>query len=143
MLILQTTYFIYTTWKRKQTTEQQPPGSYERTTSKQKQNQARHIQINHEFYCSIWPTNNAMASLKDDFFVWHPVNNKNTDQTLTTILWLHCLTSESNGRFLVNNILIFGSLWCLVMAQNQFSLTNKSKDWTSRTLTNSLPTEVR
>ena len=31
--------------------------------------------------------------------------------------WFHCLTSESKGRFLVNNIL-FGSTWCLVQFQN-------------------------
>ena len=36
--------------------------------------------------------------------------------------WLHCLTSESKGRFLVTNILMFGSAWCLAMAQIQFSL---------------------
>ena len=45
-----------------------------------------------------------------------------------------CLTSESKGRFLVNNIL-FGSAWCLVTAQIQFSVI-KNKDWTSRTLAN-------
>ena len=39
--------------------------------------------------------------------------------------WLHCLTSESKGRFFVNNILIFDSAWCLVMAQIQFSLIKK------------------
>ena len=38
--------------------------------------------------------------------------------------WLHYLTSESKGRFLVNNISMFGSTWCLVI------------DWTFRTLTN-------
>ena len=38
--------------------------------------------------------------------------------------WLHCLTSESKRRFLVSNIL-FGSAWCLVIAQIQFSLINK------------------
>ena len=38
--------------------------------------------------------------------------------------WLHCLTSESKRRFLVNNIL-FSSAWCLVMAQIQFSLIKK------------------
>ena len=43
--------------------------------------------------------------------------------------WLHCLTSESKRRFLVNNILMFGST-CLVMAQIQL----KKNDWTSRTL---------
>ena len=41
--------------------------------------------------------------------------------------WLHCLTSESKGRFLVNDILIFGSAWCLVMAEIQFSLIKKTK----------------
>ena len=39
--------------------------------------------------------------------------------------WLHCLTSEPKGRFLVNNILMFGSAWCLLMVQIQFSLTKK------------------
>ena len=52
--------------------------------------------------------------------------------------WLHCLTSESKGIFLVNNMLMFGSAWCLVMAQIQFSLIKK-KDWTSRTLAYPLP----
>ena len=50
--------------------EQQPHGVCERTKSKQKQNQARHIKIDHPFYCSIKPTNNAMVSLKDGFTVW-------------------------------------------------------------------------
>ena len=49
--------------------------------------------------------------------------------------WFCCLKSEWKRRFLVNNILMFGSAWCLVMAQIQFSLTKKIKDWTSRTLT--------
>ena len=40
--------------------------------------------------------------------------------------WFHCLTSESKRRFLVNNILMFGSVWCLVMAQIQFSLIKKN-----------------
>ena len=34
--------------------------------------------------------------------------------------WLHCLTSDSKGRFLVYNVLL-GSAWCLVMAQTQLS----------------------
>ena len=38
--------------------------------------------------------------------------------------WLHFLTSESNGRFLVNNILIFGSAWFNPI---QFSLIKKIK----------------
>ena len=54
--------------------------------------------------------------------------------------WLHCLKSKSNGRF-VNNIL-FGSAWCLVMLQIQFSLIEKNKDWTSRTLANPRPNPI-
>ena len=30
---------------------------------------SRHIQIDHAFRCSIYPTNNAMVSVKDDFTV--------------------------------------------------------------------------
>ena len=30
---------------------------------------SRHIQIDHAFYCSIYPTNNAVVSLKDGFIV--------------------------------------------------------------------------
>ena len=48
--------------------------------------------------------------------------------------WLHCLTSESKGRFLVNNVLMFGSAWCLIITQIQFSLIKRNKCWTSRTL---------
>ena len=33
-----------------------------------------------------------------------------------------CERTKSNGRFLVNNILIFASAWCLVIAQLQFFL---------------------
>ena len=49
--------------------------------------------------------------------------------------WLHCLMPKSKRRFLVKNILMLGSEWCLVMAQ--FSLIKKNKDWSSRTLANS------
>ena len=41
--------------------------------------------------------------------------------------WLHCLTSESKERFLVKNVLVFGSVRCLVMAQIQFFLLKKYK----------------
>ena len=39
--------------------------------------------------------------------------------------WIHCLTSESKGRFLVSNLLMLGSAWCLVTEQIQFSLIKK------------------
>ena len=39
VLILQLTYFICTTWKRKQTMEEQPNRAHEGTKSKQKQSQ--------------------------------------------------------------------------------------------------------
>ena len=52
--------------------------------------------------------------------------------------WLHCLMSESKRRFLVNNILIFGSAWFLIISQMQFSLIKKN-NWTSRTLANPPP----
>ena len=51
---------------------------------------------------------------------------------------LHCLMSESKERFLANDIL-FGSAWCLVMAEIQFYLIKRNKDWTSRTLANPHP----
>ena len=34
--------------------------------------------------------------------------------------WFHCLTSESKGRFLVNNVLVFGLAECLVMEPIQY-----------------------
>ena len=40
--------------------------------------------------------------------------------------WLHCLTPETIGRFLVNNIL-FGSARCLIMALIRFSLIKKQR----------------
>ena len=55
--------------------------------------------------------------------------------------WLHCLTSESKGRFPVNDIFMFGSAWRLVMLQMYlpsptsnnalFCLTPPSSKWTS------------
>ena len=38
---------------------------------KTKKSKSRHIQIDHRFYCSIYPTNNTMVSIKDGFTVWH------------------------------------------------------------------------
>ena len=50
--------------------EQQP---HEENVNEQNQNKnkikSRHIQIGHAFYCSIYPTNSAMISLKDGFTV--------------------------------------------------------------------------
>ena len=36
--------------------------------------------------------------------------------------WLYCMIPQSIGRFLVFNIFMFDSAWCLVMVQIQFSL---------------------
>ena len=72
VVILQSTCFICTTWKRKQAMEQQPNGACERTKSKQKQNQ-----IDHALYCLIQPTNNVMVSLKDGFTVWRQSQKEN------------------------------------------------------------------
>ena len=47
---------------------------------------SRNIQIDHGFFCSIYLSNSAMV-------------------VLLIKGWLNCLTSESKGRFLVNNIL--------------------------------------
>ena len=33
-------------------------------------------QIDHELYCSIWPTNNALISLKDGFAVWGQIQKE-------------------------------------------------------------------
>ena len=43
---------------------------------KQKKTKPRHIQIDHAFYCSIYPTSNAMVSLKDVFTVWRQSQKK-------------------------------------------------------------------
>ena len=56
--------------------------------------------------------------------------------------WLHCLMSESKGSFLVNNILMFGSAWCQVMAQNPISFNKKNKCWTPRTFAKPPPPYV-
>ena len=116
ILILQSTCFIYTSWKRKQTMKQQPHRACERTKSKQKQ---KH---------SNWP-----GILSFD------LAHKQCKGIIKE--WLHCPISELKGRFLVSNILMFGSAWCLVMSRIQFSLIKKNKDWTSRIVANShLPT---
>ena len=53
--------------------------------------------------------------------------------------WPPCLTSGSKGRFLVNNISMFGSASMSDHRRNPFFSNKKNKDWTSRTLAN-LPT---
>ena len=69
VLILQSTCFICTTWKRKQTMEQQPNRVCEQAKSKQNVT-SRQIQIDHVIYYLIQSTNNVMVSLKDEFTIW-------------------------------------------------------------------------
>ena len=64
----------------------------------------------------------TFIKLTTRYIVWFSPNNAMTSLNN----WLHCLTPESIGRFLVNNIL-FHSAWCLVMAKIQFSLIKKIK----------------
>ena len=90
----------------------------ERTKSKQKQNQVTSY--------SNWQC-----------FLLFDLAHKECNYIIK--VWLHCLTSESNRRFLFDNILMFGSTWYLVTAQIQFSLIKKNKDWTSTTLANPRP----
>ena len=49
------------------------------------------------------------------------------NNVMVSLKWLHCLTSESKERFLDKNVLMFGSVRCLVMAQIQFFLLKKYK----------------
>ena len=44
-------------------------GRNEKTTTTITTKKSRHIQIDHKFYCSIYPTSNATVSLKDGFAV--------------------------------------------------------------------------
>ena len=108
VLILQSTCFICTTSKRKQSMEQQPHHACVRTKPKQKQNQV---------------TSHSNWSLVLLFVLVHkPCNGviKRWLHCLTSESRLHCLTSESKGRFLIRTMLMFGSAWCLVMAQIRF-----------------------
>ena len=70
--------------------EQQPHGACERTKSKQKQKQ------NQVAPCSNWP-----------HVLLFDLANKQRNSIITG--WLHCLTPESIGKLLVNNILMFDS----------------------------------
>ena len=83
-----------------------PHRAYELTKSKQKQNQV----TSHPNWLRVLLFNIAQKQCNG-------IINR----------WLHCLTSESKWRFLVNNILMLGSAWSLVMAQIQFSLVKKIK----------------
>ena len=98
--------FICTTWKRKQIMEQQPHRVYDRIKSKQKQNKV----MSH----SNWPR-----------VLLFDLARKQCNGIIKG--WIHRLTSESKGKFLVNNILMFCSAWCLVMTQIRFSLIKKIK----------------
>ena len=95
VFILQSTWFIFKTWR---TIEQQPHRACKRTKSEQKQNQV----MSH----SNWPR----ALLFD-------LDHK---QCNGVIKWcLHCLTSESKGRFLVNNILKLTSHICCIICDQR------------------------
>ena len=104
VFILQSTCFICTSWKCKQTMEQQSHGACEWAKSKQKQNKSK---VTLHLY-------------------WPPILLSDLAQKQCNGIikgWLHYLMSESKGRFLVNNILL---AWCLVMAQIQFSLIKQN-----------------
>ena len=84
--------------------EQQPHRACERTKSKQKQYQVK----SHSNWLRVLLFDLAHKP-------WNGIIKG----------WLHCLTPGSIGRLLVNNILMFDSTWCLVMAQIQFSLIKR------------------
>ena len=86
VLILQSACFISTTWKGKQTMKQQPHRTCERTKSNQKQNQVRSHSNWSRVLLFDLAHNQCSGIIK---------------------VWLRCLMSESKGRFLVNDILIF------------------------------------
>ena len=89
--------WLCTTWKRKQTIEEQTHRTCEQTKSKQKQKKV----TSH--------SNLPRVLLFDLAYKQYNGIIKG---------WLHCLMPEWKGRgLLVNNILMFGSAWCLVMTQ--------------------------
>ena len=116
VLILQSTCFIFTTWKRKQAMEQQPHGACERTKTKQKQNQAT----------SYW---NWARSISD-------LARKQCNGIIKGCL--SCLTSESKGRFLVKYVNVWLSMMTSHVA-NPIFFNKKNKDLTTRTLSNPPP----
>ena len=68
--------------------KQQPHRAYEQTKSKQKQNQ-------------------AMSHLNSSHVLLFDLAHKQCNGIIKG--WLQSLTSESKGRFFVNNIFMFGS----------------------------------
>ena len=91
VLILQSTCFICTTWKRKQTLEQQLHDACDRTKSKQQNQVTLH---------SNWPR-----------VLLFDLVHKQCNGIIKG--WVYCLPSESKGRFLVSYILMFDLAWCL------------------------------
>ena len=69
--------------------KQQPHRAYERTKSKQKQNQ-------------------AMSHLISSHVLLFDLSHKQCNGIIKG--WLHSLTSESKGRFFVSNIFMFDSI---------------------------------
>ena len=116
VLILQSTCFIFTTWKRKQAMEQQPHGACERTKTKQKQNQAT----------SYWNWAHSISDLA----------RKQCNGIIKGCL--SCLTSESKGRFLVKYVNVWLSMMTSHVA-NPIFFNKKNKDLTTRTLSNPPP----
>ena len=78
------------------TMEQQPHRACERRKLTEKQNQV----TSH----SNWPG-----------VLLFDIANKQCNDIIKE--WLHCLTPESIRRFLIINVLMFDSAWCLVMVQ--------------------------
>ena len=81
--------FICTTWKHKQTMEQQPQRACERTKSKQKQNQVTSQSYWPHVLLLILPSSNATVSLKDGFTVWHQSEKEdfNVLFTMMSVSW--------------------------------------------------------
>ena len=78
------------------------------------------IQIEHLFHCSIYPTNNAMVSLKVGFTVW-------------------CQSLKEEFSSIINYI----NVWLSLMTghgANPIFFNKKNKDWMSRTLPDPPPT---
>ena len=95
-----------------------PSRACEPTKWKQKQNQV----MSH----SNWPRN-LLFDLADK--QCYGINKE----------WLHCLTPESVGRFLVNNILCLTQHDVWSCRKSNFFFIKKDKDWASRTLAITAP----